>query len=344
MNHLLALKRKRKMAGMILICLFFVWGMNAQKTASDMQLQGNVKRLYTYKHTATDVVVENNKLVSYQKEKQISHIEYIFDKTGNLLAENRFDNTKDLINFSYIYTYDDQNRLIEITLAHLGKFLVGRTEYSYDKAGNKKQALGYNDRDSLKNTVIYQYDSMGNCIMERTFNTIYLVIKELQHQYNERGQCTLSVNLKTLDRTNLPFREIQRFDDSNNLIYKSFFNEHDSLQWEYSARYDKLDSMLYEEVKDGTGTLTNWSALKYNKRHQRILLRQYHYQTGMTRTVYSYDKTGKLIKAEVFVPKIKTPVIIRTYLYDDQGNWIACIEENLPAASWIVSVRRVVYF
>jgi hypothetical protein len=324
--------------------LLFPLSVEAQKTAQEMYLQGNVRFVYTYKYVATDVVIADNKLVSYQKGKLLRHIEYIFDKNGALLAENRFDTTQNLIAYSYIYTYDDQNRLIEITNAYLGKFLNGRTEYQYDKEGKRTRGLVYDDQDSLQNTIVYRYDSLGNLIAEITYNTIAYVIKNLQHQYDQRGNCIYSVNGKTLARSNKHYQEIQKFDEHDNLIYKSFITEHDSLAWEYFARYNKKDSLIYEELKDGKGNSSSWSALKY-KKDKRVLLRQQYPIVGASKTLYIYDETGKLSREEVYLQaNTKHAVITRLYFYDANKNWTACVEENKITGIKTVSSRRITYF
>ena len=132
----------------ILVFILCVFTADSQTTATEMYLRGNVSKLYTYRHAAKNIVIENNTLVSYEKEKLLHHVDYIFDKNGLLLAENRFDN-QDIINLSYIYEYDEFGRLIETTIAASGKILHGRTEYKYDKNGKKiKEFMKNKNKDN----------------------------------------------------------------------------------------------------------------------------------------------------------------------------------------------------
>ena len=330
----------------IFLLLFFVTSsmlLCAQQTVSDMGLLGNVKRLYTYKHLADSIKIVNNTTVSFRKLGLIEHIEYIFEKNGLLLAENRFDREKDLIEFSYIYTFDDKDQLIEETHARMGRFLAGRTEYKYDEEGKKSQGLVYDYQDSLRNTISYKYDLSGNLISEQTFNTIFIKIKDLLHQYDARGNRILTINLLTRAHTSKPYREVQKFDGQNNLIYKSY-TEKDSLHWEYFAEYNAQNNMIYEELKDGKGTTTVRSDLKYDKNNNRISLKQYSKDLGQqTETRYKYVK-GKLHSENVYSTETKELLKTKTHFQDAQGNWIFCIEKDEKTGITIVHSRRISYF
>ena len=330
----------------IFLVLLFVTSyilLQAQQTVSDMGLQGNVKRLYTYKHIADSIKIENDTTVSFRKLVLLEHIEYIFEKNGLLLAENRFDREKDLIEISYIYTFDEKDQLIEETRARMGQFLAGRTEYKYDKEGRKSQGLVFDYQDSLRNTVSYKYDSSGNLISEQTFNMIFIKIKDLLHHYDARGNRILSINLVTRAHSNKPYREVQKFDEQNNLIYKSYA-EKDSLFWEYFAKYNAQNSLIYEELKDGKGITTLRSDLKYDKNNNKISLKQYNKDLGQeTETRYKYVK-GKLQSESVYSAKTKELLKTKTHFQDAQNNWIFCIEEDKKTGITIVHSRRISYF
>ncbi len=327
--------------------IFQVFLVNAQSTVTSLGLQGNIRRLFTYKHIAKDIVIENNTVISYEKVKLLDHTDYIFEKNGLLLAENKF-NEEDIIDHSYIYTFDesDRDRLIETTRARAGKFLIGRAEYKYDKEGKKNQELVYDSQDSLRNTIVYKYDSLGNLISEKTYNANNRVIKELHYQYDEKGNCVLVNSLKTAAISSKVYQEVQRFDERNNRIYKSFIKE-DSLAWEYIARYDKKDSLTYEEVRDPEGKIISYSRLKYNHKYgKRISMKQYHQQLGTTKmeTYYTYDKAGKLLTEKAYGSNKKELFRIRTYFYDEHGNWIYCVEEDKNNGIYVVYSRRINYF
>lgn len=336
---------------LFLICFFcfstFHLAINAQevRTSADLHLKGKVWRIDTYQHVADSVQIKDN-TVSYKKLQLLKHIQHIFSKDGLLQAENRFDNVDDVINFSFIYTFDEQNRLIDITHATFGKFLAGMTKFQYDKEGKISKGLVYDHQDSLQNTISYTYDFSGNLIRESTYNMIHIKIKELVYQYDERGNCISTRNMKTRAQANKPYRELQKFDERNNLIYKSSYDGNDSLEWEYFARYDSQDSLYYEEAKDKNGVIFHRSELKYNKNHNRISLKLYSNKNG-EREIYSrykYDKQNRLHLEEIFLPKEKKPFMIKRYFYDTLNNWIFCIEENKQTGGIIVSSRRISYY
>ena len=329
--------------GIFIFFLFFVFIAKSQPTASSMNLKGNVRILYAHTHIAKDIVVKDNVLVSYQKGKLINHTDYIFDKNGLLLAENNFNN-EDIIDISYIYIYDESDRLIEETRAQSGKFQLGRTEYMYDKNGRKIKKIIYDQIDSLKNTIIYAYDSLGNLYSEKTYSKVGRITKEIYYQHDQRGNLIFVNSVKTDIPVNKPYQEVQKFDDRNNLIYKSYIKE-DTLKWEYTAHYNKKDSLIYEETKDGQGKITYYSTLKFNK-DKRVSMMQYHLnrETLNTETYYKYDKKGKPLSEKVYTENKKELLTIRTFFYDEKENWIYCLEENKKNNTNIVYSRRINYF
>lgn len=338
---------------LFLICCFylstFYLEINAQevRTSADMHLKGKIWRMDTYRHVADSIQIKDNSTVLYKKIQLLNHTQFIFSRDGLLQAENRFSLDEDIIELSFIYLFDEQNRLIDVTRATLGKFLAGMTEYQYDKEGRRIKGLVYDHQDSLQNIITYTYDFSGNLIRETTHNMTGRKIKELVYQYDEKGNCISVKNIKTTAHANKPYREIQKFDKQNNLIYKSLYDENDSLEWEYFADYDLYDSLYYEEVKDKSGITTHRSDLKYNKYHNRISLNLYSKKNGEIREMYSrykYDKQQRLLLEERFLSGEKAPFLIKKYFYDSQNNWIFCIEQNKQTSRIIVNFRQIEYY
>jgi hypothetical protein len=337
-----AIYNRLKMA--IFSALFFcVFTAKSQKTAQDMNLQGNVRILFIHKYLAKDIVIENNNLVSYEKEKLLHHVEYIFEKNGLLLAENRF-NAQDIIELSFIYEYDEHNRLIETTYARGGKILVGRIEYQYNKDGKKTQEIEYDNQDSLKTTTVYQYNTSGNLISAKTYSKANKLIKDIHYQHDERGNVILTNSAKVNMYLSKPYQEVQKFDDRNNLIYKSF-TEQDTLRWEYFASYNKNDSLIYEEVRDGEGKQQSYSKLTF-KKNKRTSLKQYNSKAEISgfETYYQYDKKGRLLTEKLYISNKKQLFSVRTYYYDEKGNLIYCLEEDKINKVNILHLRRYSYF
>ena len=327
-----------------LIAFFCVFHIKAQKTASSMNLNGNIRVMYTYSHLAEDIIVKDNILVSYQKKgKPIKHIDYIFDRKGFLLVENKY-NDEDILDISSIYDYDEHGRIIEETLAEGGKYQLGRQEYEYNKNGKQSKLTVYDNKDSLKNRIFYNYDSLGNLSSEKAYNKIGGIIKEIYYQYDERGNQIFVDNRKTGIYSNKPYQEIMEFNNGNKLIYKSYTRE-DTLIWVYIAQYNKNDSLIYEEVKNGHGEITSYSSLEY-KKDKRISMKQYlkNRRVPITETYYKYDKQGKLITEEVYNANKKELTKTRTYFYDEKQNWIYCIEHSKEGDYSIVYYRKINYF
>ncbi len=311
-----------------------------------MHLKGKIWRIDTYRHVADSVQVKDN-AVSYKKTQLLNHTQFLFSKDGLMQAENRFSLDEDIIELSFIYMFDEQNRLVDVTRATFGKFLAGMTKFQYNKEGKRIKGLVYDQQDSLQNTITYTYDFSGNLIRETTHNMIHRKIKEFIYQYDEKRNCISIKNIKTTARANQPYHEIQKFDERNNMIYKSFYDKNDSLVWEYFAHYDSQDSLYYEEAKDKNGITTHRSDLKYNKYHSRISLKLYSNKNGEIREMYSrykYDKQQRLLLEELFLPGEKKPFLTKKYFYDTHNNWVFCIEESKQIKEIIVNSRRIEYY
>jgi len=331
-----------KKTSIFCILIFCVVSAMPQSSVSDMRLNGKVRIMFSYKHQVKNIVIEDNKLLPYDKDKLLHHVEYIFDKNGALLAENRFDK-QDIIDISFIYEYNEAGKLIDLTIAKAGKILVGRTEYQYNKDGNKTQEIEYDNRDSLKTTTIFKYDSLGKLISEKMYNNANRLVKDIHYQYDKRGNLISVNSLKTTNLANKPYQEIQKFDNRNNLIYKSF-TQFDTLKWEYFATYNKNDSLTYEELKDGMGKLQSYSKLTF-KKGKRILLKQYK-QNSEWETTYQYDKNGRVFVEKIYscVSNKKILFSTRTYFYDEKENLIYCIEKDEITGFNLVHYQRYIYF
>jgi hypothetical protein len=308
-----------------------------------MQMQGNVWLLNSYKHTAKNVVIENNTVVSYEEIKLLSREEYTFDGNGLLLAKSIF-NEWNKIGLSYIYEYDALGKLIEATLADEGKYLQKRTEYKYNKDEKKIQELVYDHQDSLNSRVVYTYNSLGNLISEKIYSKTSLLYKEIQYQHDDKENIISAYSKRINISAAKPYMEVQKFNDKNKLIYKSF-TEDDTLKWEYFASYNKNDSLIYEEVKNGDGNLQSYSKLTF-KKNKRIAMKQYNTKPteyGLE-TYYQYDKNGKLLTETLYTPNKERFIYIRTYFYDEKGNWIYCIEEDKKSNIKIIYARKFGYY
>ena len=316
------------------------------RTSEGMHLKGKVWRVDTYQHIADSVQIKDN-IVSYKKVQLLNHVQFLFSKDGLLQAENRFNKSEDIIELSFIYMFDEKNQLVDVTRATFGKFLAGMTKFEYDKEGKKTKGFVYDHEESLQNTITYTYDVSGNLIRETTQNKEYRKIKELVYQYDGNGNRISVKNMKTSARSNTPYREVQKFDERNNLIYKSFYDENDSLQWEYFADYDSQDSLYYEEVKEKNETISHRSELKYDKYHNRLSVKLYGNENGKIQEQYShykYDKQQRLLQEEKFLPGAKKPFLTKKYFYDEHNNWIFCIEEDTRTGGIIVNSQRIAYY
>jgi hypothetical protein len=185
---------------------------------------------------------------------------------------------------------------------------------------------------------------LGNLVSQKIYNKSNFLYKEIEYQHDDKENIISAYSKKINISANKPYLEIQKFNTKNRLIYKSF-TEDDTLRWEYFASFNKNDSLIYEEIKDGNGKLQSYSKLTF-KKNKRIALKQYNTQPAEygLETYYQYDKNGKLVTETLYTPNKEKLVYTRTYFYDENGNWIYCIEGDNKSDTKIVYARTFGYY
>jgi len=306
-----------------------------------------VKALNVYLYKVFDVETKKETVTFFKKERTLARFLFEYDENGNEILRNYYNPATNKLHESYVYEYDSNNRMTQELYALQGMVFGGKTLYSYDGQGRKKQSVVYNSKNEVKHTIIFEYDSVGNLIAEKTLNTIALAIKEIQYKYDERNNLIEKRNIKTpYLKKNNAYLEIQSFDDSNRLIGRAHYNEKDSLMWKYTAKYDANNRLVEEETKNGNGKTISYAIYVYNKKG----LMESSYSFDMSkkvpplRIVYKYDKKGLNILRYIYTQNANKPTITKRYYYDDKRNWHMWYEINHEDNTQAIANRKIIYF
>ena len=244
-------------------------------------------KLTRYSYTAfgmlKTVINPDSKAITYKydllgntacvTDKNGNHTVYTYDNIG-LLLERKVTETGDSISYTYdeagnrismedesgtsIYTYDENNRLLEIQRGNSVQI-----SYAYDQVGNVTKVT-----DLKGNAVAYTYDKSNR------METVSNAGKTTTYTYDENGR-----------RASIDYEggvsEQYTYDKDNQLINLANKKPNGSIISEYSYTYDLAGRQLSKTDSYGT---TNY---EYDKagRITKVIT------PGKT-TVYAYDKAG----------------------------------------------------
>lgn len=161
---------------------------------------------------------------------------YTYDKGSNILTERIYQSYFDAegggVQESRSHTYDELGRLTTTETRDFGGNLAGRTEYTYDKMGNRLTETKEDENKTIRNT------------------------------YNSLGQMTAS---RTTVRSTVRSDKSYRYDANGNLIGESDRITKESTDYSY----DVANRLVWAVKKSGsTATLTQTN--RYNGNGQRI--------------------------------------------------------------------------
>jgi YD repeat-containing protein len=205
--------------------------------------------------------------------------------------------------FSYDYTYDDLDRLVERTEA--GSPSITWT-YTYDKAGNlikREDTAGFTNN--------YYRDDLGRIV------TLTQVLsgggKKVAYEYNKLGQVTKLTRYEDLAGTIVNSFTETFYDDAHRIETIRHRNAPGALLRRYIYTYDSASRLV--RIDDLSGA---YETHEYDDAGQ-LIESFYSYQTNEN---YSYDGTGNRTNTGYVTGDNNqtTDDGTYTYQYDDEGN------------------------
>jgi len=332
--------------GVFVLCLLWHTPLFAQISEPTDNLK-NVKSLDIYLYKAYDLEVKNDVVTFFKKKQTVAHTLIEYDKNGNEIVRNYYNLATEKPQESYVYQYDSNNRKTLEMYVLQGIAFGGKTTYSYDQQGRKKEILVYSAKEELKDRLLYEYDSLGNLVAEKSPNTLSMMIKEVLYKYDERNNLIEKKNVKTtFVKEDDLFREIYLYDEHNRLISKVHYDGKDAFVWIYTVKYDAHNRIVSEETKNSKGKVTSSATYTYNKKGQ--LISTYNFDIAEKippmRIDYQYDKKGLNTLRHIYVQNAQTPTITKRYYYDDKGNWVRWWEFNHTDNTHAIANRKITYY
>jgi hypothetical protein len=170
----------------------------------------------------------------------IDKIEYLYDRKGNIMAENLYLN-KEYVQLRNLYEYDADNRKISETKTEPNGKMLSKTVYEYD--GDKLvNQVNYDDKNEVDNYEKFVYDSKGNLTVHTFYSKLDGEIRD-EYTYDKNNNKT-EWNFTRGGKTEM--RVLYTYDKHNNMnSYKVSYAENGEGEAKtYKTEYDKKGNWI----------------------------------------------------------------------------------------------------
>ena len=164
---------------------------------SHLSVYDEISRLYGYSEWHAYYFYDENGNITEVKLGSLDNVSAVitptYDENGIKISDHVVHNTGE---YDVFYTYDDQNRLVEIRRPYsssqdMESYYYYLT-YTYDDAGRmteKVYGCFYNGRDDWKYISGYTYDAVGNQIQETDSYIYYRYDGTVSYSYTHTAEC-----------------------------------------------------------------------------------------------------------------------------------------------------------
>jgi hypothetical protein len=298
-----------RVLGFSLSILFLTAFTSDNKTTNDWEiykLKGKVKSMkeFSYKAitTISGAIIKDSIKTEYLATKDV----YIIFNANGYKIEGRGFTKEGVEAYKWVYTYDENQKLIKGTLVHDNPEYLTTYSYIYNENGKLKQQDVKDYLGNLAYKDVYIYDEKGNIIELGRYDYTAEDYYEYDDYYDDYYEMEYIYE-----------KYIYTYDPSGNAISESYYGNETSSKYLYS--YNDKGKMTEHAYYDDDNTLIEI-------------------------VKYAYDEKGNVIEEKYFkngttVDKIMTC----TYEYDNRNNWTKCIiyENNIAI---MIKERKIEYF
>lgn len=172
-------------------------------------------------------------------------IEYTYDEEGKQLSEKEYEN--DSIVSLIALTYDSDKNMIKKIFYDENNTLVLTREYTYDSDKNLIEEIGYDEDGAEYMKATYEYNDMGDIVSESfdysdKLASIYGYTNSLdKYEYDDKNRLSL---LTVYADDQLAFKVITEYDDNDNILKETTYDENESLEYTTEYKYMLLQDYL----------------------------------------------------------------------------------------------------
>ncbi|PLX17614.1 MAG: hypothetical protein C0597_06915 [Marinilabiliales bacterium] len=232
-----------------------------------------------------------------------------FDHNGNVIEEVYYQSGT--IDQKLSYKYDNKDNQVEYAnyKGDEGKLLY-KQNITYDNFGKKIREERFNGTEYQ----IIKYNYSGDKLLEITRSDIYGYV-EHKRVFNYTGDVCI-VDIKD-DQSNVIGKLINKYDENNNIIESTEYDEKDNIKEKYIYKFD--GKLLKEKTKYAGENFIYRETYKYNSKNllDKVLKEKPEGNT-ITNNIYTYDSEGKLIE-EQWYDNNPSENSKKTYYYNKKG-------------------------
>ena len=235
---------------------------------------------------------------------------------------------------SRVYTYNDEGRLV----GRVENFSGGCYEHRYtlDEYGCVILDELYSDNGILESRTSIEYDNRGNDVEYVTSDIVSNTTNIVVRLFDDNNLCTEVIRYSGNDEVRS--RETYAYDAMGRVVESVMYEGYDLLQTKVCSAYGDNGLDVDRTTYDDVGGVIAHEAQLYDDAGRLVERCQYD-ASGATieRVVLGYNESGNKISETTFASDDK-PIVVRSYLYSDDGLLVEEIEDDILHNSYSVIV------
>jgi hypothetical protein len=198
-----------------------------------------------------------------------------YSAAGILIKETRH-NADGLMQYEYLYGYNDKGHLIEVTghRRRNEKLVPYAYTYRYDQRGNQVEGIGYGADGSETSKYTARYDEHDNFIegveyMDEVAVSKYVAEYDARNNLLNESKFTV-YRYKGSEGCQLEYKNLFCYDGRDNLITEKKYGSEERLEYHYSYQYDEDDNLISGTSLAEDGSVLSRYAAEYDENNNLV--------------------------------------------------------------------------
>lgn len=260
----------------------------AQETGWDhYELKGKVKTYTVITYTATGAKD------ALQKGEEQARMTVTFNDSGYRVMER--ETSAQMVRET---VFDGEGRKIETKVKRANAEIAYREILQYGNDGNMIEKTEYGDGGTLLFKTVYQYDGKGNKIEEQAFDSDNQPDIKTVFKYDDHGNCLEYTEIFPDGGFN---KRSYTYDSQHNQTAAYRYGQDGEVTAKRVFSYDARNNLIEEgdEINKNYAGRYNVEKYKYDEQnHKTEHLKLKESGESYQKTLYSYDKAGRLVKED----------------------------------------------
>lgn len=207
--------------------------------------------------------------------KLVERMSSEYSTAGDLIRETR--HTADgLLQYEYIYRYNDRGHMIEVTgqRRRREQLVPYAYTYRYDERGNQVEGIGYGADGSETSRYTARYDENDNFVEGVEYingDVVSKYVAEYDERNNLINESKYAVyRYKGSEGYQLEYKQVFSYDGRDNLITEKKYSREERLEYHYVYQYDDQDNLISGTSLAEDGSVISRYTAEYDKNNNLI--------------------------------------------------------------------------